>query len=200
LSPKTAVLIPAEVLSWPDTRLVQECLQGNQEAWTALIEKYKNLIYSIPIRWGFSQPDASDIFQSVVAQLLSEIGRLREPRALMAWLMQVTVHKCVERKRQQQREGQAGPFEEIPREFVGQTATPEQLYLTSAREQILRQALSNAPPRCRELIRMLFFEDIARPYAEVAASLGIATGSIGFIRRRCLEHLRKSLEEAGFTE
>jgi DNA-directed RNA polymerase specialized sigma24 family protein len=47
---------------------------------------------------------------------------------------------------------------------------------------------------------MLFFEDIARPYAEVAASLGIATGSIGFIRRRCLEHLRKSLEEAGFTE
>ena len=68
--------------SWPDTRLVQECLAGNEMAWAALIDKYKNLIYSIPVRWGFSQSDASDIFQSVVAELLSHLGSLRDPKAL----------------------------------------------------------------------------------------------------------------------
>jgi hypothetical protein len=45
---------------------------------------------------------------------------------------------------------------------------------------------------------MLFFENPARPYPEVAASLGIATGSVGFIRRRCLDRLKASLEAAGF--
>src|SRR5437764_1423058 len=65
--------------SWPDRRLVEACLSGNESAWAALVDKYKNLIYSIPIRWGFSQDDATDIFQSVAAQLLSELNRLREP-------------------------------------------------------------------------------------------------------------------------
>jgi RNA polymerase sigma factor (sigma-70 family) len=197
LFPKAADPI-AEVVSWSDARLVKECLDGNEQAWSALIDKYKNLIYSFPVRWGFSQPDASDIFQSVVAQLLSELSRLREPRALAGWLIQVTAHKCLERKRQQQREWQRnGHNGGLPGTAPAQT--PESLVLEANREQILRQALINASPRCRELIRMLFFEDSARPYTEVAASLGIATGSIGFIRRRCLERLRRYLEEAGFT-
>ena len=189
----------AEVLSWSDTRLVKECLEGNEQAWSTLIDRYKNLIYSFPVRWGFSQPDASDIFQSVVAQLLSELSRLREPRALAGWLIQVTAHKCIERKREQEREWQRNGDNGLQQGQSQPPETPESLVLDANREQILRQALVQASPRCRELIRMLFFEDSARPYAEVAESLGIATGSIGFIRRRCLERLRKYLEEAGFT-
>jgi len=33
---------------WDDTRLVKECLRGNEQAWSLLIDKYKALIYSIP--------------------------------------------------------------------------------------------------------------------------------------------------------
>jgi RNA polymerase sigma factor (sigma-70 family) len=177
---------------------VEECLGGNRAAWTALIEKYQNLIYSLPVRWGFSQADASDIFQSVVAQLLSELGRLREPRALPRWLIQVTSHQCIQRKREQLRETQRAD-DGAPQELGAATPTPEALILDATREQILRESIRSASPRCRELIQMLFFEDSARPYAKIAASLGIATGSIGFIRRRCLERLRRSLEDAGFT-
>jgi DNA-directed RNA polymerase specialized sigma24 family protein len=35
------------------------------------------------------------------------------------------------------------------------------------------------------------------PYADVARRLGLATGSIGFIRGRCLEKLRKALMASG---
>ena len=33
-------------LSWPDGRLVRACLRGSEDAWGALLEKYKNLIFS----------------------------------------------------------------------------------------------------------------------------------------------------------
>jgi hypothetical protein len=45
---------------------------------------------------------------------------------------------------------------------------------------------------------MLFFEQPPRPYNEVAQALGLATGSIGFIRGRCLGRLQKILAELGF--
>jgi DNA-directed RNA polymerase specialized sigma24 family protein len=45
---------------------------------------------------------------------------------------------------------------------------------------------------------MLFFEQPPLPYTEVAQKLGLATGSIGFIRGRCLNRLQKILGELGF--
>ena len=66
-------------------------------------------------------------------------------------------------------------------------------------EQSLRRAMSELPPRCRQLVRMLFYDEPARSYQEIAKTLGIAVGSIGFIRQRCLERLRKRLLEAGFS-
>ena len=66
------------------------------------------------------------------------------------------------------------------------------------REQMVRDALSELPPRCLELVRMLFFQEPSLPYEQVAKKLTVATGSIGFIRMRCLKRLRKILEKSGF--
>jgi DNA-directed RNA polymerase specialized sigma24 family protein len=86
--------LPPE-LSWSSERLVRECCEGNQAAWSALIEKYKNLIFSVPIKFGLSRGDAADIFQAVCLDLPSDLPQLREPRALPKWLMRTSYHKCL---------------------------------------------------------------------------------------------------------
>jgi RNA polymerase sigma factor (sigma-70 family) len=182
--------------SWSDTRLVRECLNGSEEAWSALVGKYKNLIYSIPIKYGLAPDDAADVFQSVCLEALSQLETLREPRALPKWLMQVAAHKSYRLKRLQSR---STPLEDEGEELPPSAATAlppnaEGVLCEAEREQALREAISTLPPRCAQLVQMLFFEQPALPYAEIASRLGIATGSIGFIRGRCLRKLRKQLE------
>ena len=84
-----------------NTTLVQECLGGSQQAWNLLLERYKNLIYSIPSRYGLPPQDAADIFQAVCLDLFNELSRLRDVEALQGWLIRVTSHKCYHWKRQQ---------------------------------------------------------------------------------------------------
>jgi RNA polymerase sigma factor (sigma-70 family) len=179
-----------------DIGLIQSCLKGNEQAWSRLIEKYKNLIFSIPIRGGVSPDDAADIFQAVCVDLLSELPKLRHPKALPRWLVQVTYHKCVRRKVDQQRYAVIGAEDE-ERAVDGSEELPEGLLYESERSQKIREALSELEPRCRQLIEALFFESPARPYREVAQSLGLAVGSVGPVRERCLEHARKLLKKAG---
>jgi RNA polymerase sigma factor (sigma-70 family) len=180
--------------AWSDSRLVAECLQGKEAAWEALIDKYKNLIFSIPLRYGFGEGDAGDIFQAVCMDLLLELENLRKPEALTGWLMQVTRNKCFHRKKEQQRlRG-----EEVNESDVGADEATDKLLLEVEQEQFVRQAMTELSPRCKKLIAMLFFEFPARPYEEVAQHLKLAQGSIGFMRRRCLEKLRQQLEDSGF--
>jgi DNA-directed RNA polymerase specialized sigma24 family protein len=65
-------------------------------------------------------------------------------------------------------------------------------------EQAVRDAIQRLTPRCAQLVRLLFYEQPPVPYNEVAQKLGLATGSIGFIRGRCLNRLQKILAELGF--
>jgi RNA polymerase sigma factor (sigma-70 family) len=183
--------------AWPDTRLVRECLGGGEEAWCALISKYKNLIFSIPLKYGFSAEDSTDIFQAVCLDLLSELPKLRKVKALPKWIMQITAHKCFHRKQQERRTEVSDPNDKL---FERRTpARAEEILREAEDEQGLRQAMSELTPRCRQLVQMLFYDEPARPYQEIAEALGIAVGSIGFIRQRCLERLRKRLLEAGFS-
>jgi RNA polymerase sigma factor (sigma-70 family) len=179
-----------------DEHLVAECLNRDQEAWSALIDKYKNLIYSIPIRLGMFD-DAADIFQAVCLDLLSDLPNLREPRALPKWLMQTCYHKCLQYRRRAEK---PLPLEDEHSENsqASATALPEEMVARLQREQMVRDVISQLPPRCERMIRMLFFETPPRPYDKVAQELGLATGSIGFIRGRCLARLKKHLETMGF--
>lgn len=175
---------------------MKECLRGNEDAWSALIDKYKKLIFSIPIKYGFSTDDATEIFQMVCLELLSELPKLRQPRALPKWIMQVAAHKCFHHKRQMQRTESRDPTGEAFDATI--PARAEGILREAEEEQTLRNAISDLPPRCRQLIQMLFFEEPPRPYEQLASELGLSTGSIGFIRQRCLERLRKRLTETGF--
>jgi RNA polymerase sigma factor (sigma-70 family) len=196
IAPPKASLLEARRAPWPDDRLVRECLRGNEDAWAALIDKYKNLIFSIPLKYGFSADDAGDIFQAVCLELLAELPNLRKPKALPKWIMQVTSHKCFHGKRQQQRTDQWVENHEAKADPVLPRA--EAILREAEEEQKLREAMAALPPRCRELVHMLFFEEHPREYRQIAQSLGIAVGSIGFIRQRCLEKLRRRLQELGF--
>ena len=192
-SPGRARIEPTKQFS--DAQLVQECLRGKEAAWSSLIAKYKHLIFSIPVRYGFAEDDSADIFQSVCMDLLTELPSLREPNALAGWLIQVTRNKCFHRKQAQI----GNRVEEVDDlDAYAAPGEPEGVVLQVQQEQILREALSSLSPRCQNLMEMLFFEVPARPYEEAARDLELALGSIGFIRKRCLDKLRAQLGNMGY--
>jgi RNA polymerase sigma factor (sigma-70 family) len=178
-----------------DVKLVDQCLRGDEAAWTVLLAKYKNLIFSIPIKYGFSREESADIFQSVCLELLCELKRLREPRALGGWLIRITYNKCFHQRQLDHKRATENGQVDLA---IATEEIPESRLLELQRDEALRTALGSLNPRCHKLVEMLFFESPARPYDEIAKSLSLALGSIGSIRRRCLDELRKTLEEAGF--
>ncbi len=180
-----------------DEVLVQQCLLGSEEAWSALIDKYKNLIFSIPVKFGFSGEDAAEVFQAVCLMLLRELSQLREPRALGAWLVRLTSHRCIRLKTEQRIYADV----DIEEEAIPETdSLPDEILEELEREQLLREALSEASPECKRLVNALFLQDPPLPYEQAAQALGLAKGSMGATRMRCLEKLRRSLEKKGFRK
>src|SRR5262245_28230211 len=177
---------------WSNTRLVAECLNGNEQGWQALVDRYKNLIYSIILKYSAPPQEAADLFQAVCLDLFNELSRIRDADAIPAWLIRVTNNKCYHWKRRQR--GSPEEWDDRMHEVEGDSPLTAEMLVDVERQQMVRDAIGELSPRCREMVSMLFFEHPPRPYTEVANRLSLARGSIGFIRGRCLRRLKKILE------
>lgn len=182
---------PPEIAA-DDERLVRQCLDGDEDAWNKLVDRYKGLIYSVPVKYRFSPEDAADIFQSVCVELFTHLARLKKIQSLRSWLVTVALHKCLHWQKQRRR---LIEFDALDRFTAEAMAAAPDVLSEVRREQAVRDAMERLPLRCAELIRMLFFEQPPLPYDEVAKRLGLAVGSIGFVRGRCLRKLETILRE-----
>ena len=169
--------------------LVMRARNSDQQAWDALVERYAPLIWSICRRYWLSGADADDVGQTVWLHLVDQLDRLRDPAALAGWLATTTRRECLHVRRAAQRlqaSGQVLDVEDIPDEHA---RIAEEELLTAERHAALREALTQLPPRCQQLMALLL-QDPPLPYAQISATLGIPVGSIGPSRARCLNKLR----------
>jgi RNA polymerase sigma factor (sigma-70 family) len=171
-------------------------MAGDERAWSALIAKYKSLVYSIPVKYAMCPEDAADIFQAVWLDVFAALPRVRDSAALRGWLITATAHRTfhwnVERRRTEQ-----GLTDLEERRVPSTQFVPADLIEQVEREQLVREAVAGLPARCREIIRLLFYQQPPLPYQDLAKHLGLARGSIGFIRGRCLKRLHHALEHTG---
>jgi RNA polymerase sigma factor (sigma-70 family) len=174
----------------PVTGLVARARNGDKQAWDALVERYAPLIWSICHRYRLGAADASDVSQSVWLRLVDQLDKIRDPEALPGWLATTTRRECqkiLRSARGSQPAGYVPDVEKIPDELA---ETTEQEVLAAERHAALRQAFSALDPFSQQLIALLI-QDPPLSYAEISARLGIAVGSIGPYRGRCLAKLRR---------
>jgi RNA polymerase sigma factor (sigma-70 family) len=183
----------------PVAALVARAAGSDQAAWDELVDRYAPLVWSICVRYELSRQDIEDVGQNVWLRLVEHLGNLREPAALPGWLATTTRRECLRVVKASRRYDVPG--DELDEKLAPHTdaAMIEQEIILAERNALLRAALAELPPRCRQLLTMLI-SDPPCPYAEISAILGIRIGSIGPERGRCLERLRGSEFLAGLSD
>jgi RNA polymerase sigma factor (sigma-70 family) len=175
-----------------DPALIQACRGGDHRAWDRLIDRYSRLVYSIPRRYGLSEADAEDVFQSVFTILVRKLETLQDDTRLSAWLITTTHRECWRHGR---RAGAQAPLEALPED----PDSPGDQTIDRLEEQhLVREALQRLGGRCERLLTALFRSGGDSGYERIAADLGMKIGSIGPTRARCFDKLRAILLEMGY--
>jgi RNA polymerase sigma factor (sigma-70 family) len=167
--------------------LATRAKDGDSQAWDELVERFAPLVWSICRAHQLSRADTEDVGQTVWMYLVNHLSTIRDPAVLGSWLATTTRRECSRVQRARCKlPADAQVLDDLP---DAQDATIEHDLLLAERNAALREAVARLPCRQRQLIALLT-ADPPVPYAEISARLGIAVGSIGPSRRRCLDRLR----------
>ena len=171
-----------------DPALIQACLEDNQVAWAELVSRYGRLVYSIPRKYGLDGPSSEDVFQEVFSILLTQLGGIRNQRAIPKWLITTTQRVCRQAIKRAKSSG-----EELPN-VVETVDPPLERILRWEQQHLVRQALRRLSGQCEELLTALYLNQTQASYTEVGEQLRMPVGSIGPTRARCLKKLLEIIQ------
>ena len=183
-----------------DATLLEACQRGEQAGWDLLIDRYAALIYSIPLKFGFADADAADVFQSVCVTLFERLETIRAPQGLAAWIMTTTSRQCIALARQKRRDNARGAPVDASEHVPDPELLPDEELVALERQHAVKTAVGQLESPCRELIEALFADGAERTsYEQLARRLAMAPNSLGPTRSRFLAKLRRLLVAAGYT-
>jgi RNA polymerase sigma factor (sigma-70 family) len=176
-----------------DRDLILDCRNGDLGAWQRLLDRYERLVFSVPRRYGLSREDAADITQLTFTILFQSMDTLSEDSTLGAWLTTVARRHTWRRLDRKRRE-EAGLYGSSSEKILLADTDTEDVERWELTEW-LNYGLSLVGKSCRDLLSALYLDPKQPSYAEVASRLGMAVGSVGPTRIRCLKRLRRILSE-----
>lgn len=173
--------------------LVGRAGAGDAGAWSELVDRFAGLIWSVARSQGLGPADASDVSQTTWLRFAEHVGDLRDPEQTGAWLATTARREAIRVSRLGSRHVLVDPWHWLEEGDSG-APEPDDHVLARERELTVRHAVALLPERCRRILAAVA-ADPPLSYTELSESLGIPMGSIGPTRGRCLERLRRAVEE-----
>lgn len=189
-------LLASNIVDNGDAALVRRCLKGDQSGWDELVERYQRLIFAIPRRTGLSEEQAADVFQEVFLTLFEKIGEIEQPDRIRSWMVTTAKFKTWAVVRGLKGLYSPATEEEMESEMANirdQSPLADDLLIELEEQHLIRTALLELAKRCQKILSMIYLQEPAASYVEVAAAISVGETSISPLRSRCLKKLEKVL-------
>lgn len=178
-----------------DFALIQRCRKGEEAAWNEIYERYRRLLYHIPLRYGMGGDDAAEIVQRTLEIFIESLHVFHEESNIKSWLATVARRQAWRHAEHAKREGVLAEADLGESDLLLNAMGSVTLDENDELAEWLYGGLMGLSEKCRTLLLALYFERDDPSYDEISARLSIARGSIGPTRGRCLKKLKQILEE-----
>jgi RNA polymerase sigma factor (sigma-70 family) len=166
---------------------------SDEDGWNALTERYQPIINSVCRRYRLRPEDAADVSQTVWMKVLDNLDRIREPRAIPAWIRTTARHAALAVLRARDRltlldGSQDNSARWSPLTPSSYDSEIDARLVNAERRSAVRDGLAELTENHRALLSLLV-ADPPITYQQISDQLGLPVGSIGPTRARCLRKL-----------
>ncbi len=162
-----------------DCRLVERCLEGDDDAWEAVVNAYGRRLYNLSYRYVNRREEAEDLTQEIMVRVYRNLGSYRpEAGSFENWLLRVGRNLIIDHYRRNRRFAGAGGTEELEAMNLSDTRSPSPQQAAERAEdaRFVRAGLESLSPELREAVILRDLEGME--YREIAGLLGVPEGTV----------------------
>ncbi|MHC4932931.1 MAG: RNA polymerase sigma factor [Planctomycetota bacterium] len=183
-----------------DVALMLSFQEGDQEAFSVLVDRHRNAIVNLTYRYLGNRSDAEDLAQEVFLRVYRARARYRPEAKFTTWLYRVAVNACLNEVRDRKNRptfgaaSLAGGDDEgfAPSVADERTESPVHAAERSELRERVRAAVDELPDRQRVALLLNKFHGLS--YEDLAASMDLTIPAVKSLLVRARENVRRLIE------
>jgi RNA polymerase sigma factor (sigma-70 family) len=196
------VSTPISPRAQEDLALVLRAKNGDQGAFSRIMDKYRESLYFLILKMVHNRDDAEDLTQEAFSKAFNSLVNYNADFAFSTWLFKIATNNCIDflRKKRLQTvsldQGRDDGEEErvgVSAQVMDQSLTPEEQVMKQQRVLRIRDAVDKLNPKYKMLIELRYFDELS--YEEIAERMDIPLGTVKAQLFRAKEMLYTRLKD-----
>lgn len=181
-----------------DERLIALYVEGNNEAFDALVERHKTRVFSYICRTVKDTDLADDIFQETFVKVITTIkqGRYVENGRFQAWIVRIAHNLIIDYYRQEKSENLQSTstpgINILNKKELSDSTIEDEIILSQIHTDVRRLILS-LPSNQREVLLMRYYKDMS--FKEIADATKVSINTALGRMRYAILNMRRIAEE-----
>ena len=173
--------------------LVRLSKEGNEEAFAALVKKYKTKVFNLVWSLTRDRETADDLAQETFIKAYFALRKFQFKSEFGTWLYRITVNHVKDylRKKARVRKISLEKIKEKPFVQENEMTRKEREQIEEQRRELIYQALQNLPEKYQVILSLRDIQGF--PYEEITKILKISPGTVDSRLHRARKMLRKKL-------
>jgi RNA polymerase sigma-70 factor, ECF subfamily len=170
----------------PENQWLQQALDGSDESFTQIVEKYQTPVYNLCYRMLGDGYLAEDAAQETFWRAYQALDRYDRQRPFITWLLSIAAHYCIDQQRK--RRLPMIDIELLPEESAPDPAPdPEKVVSRNEEEKQLHGLLAKLNPQDRAALILRYWYDFSDE--EISQSLSLSVSAVKSRLHRARQHL-----------
>ena len=167
--------------AWNDLLLVELARNGNEKAFSNLLNRYRDSIYFMLLKMVNNSSDAEDLTIEAFGKAFRNLDSFIPEFAFSTWLFKIATNNCIDFIRKKQ--VSPTPIDQLQDDMDNLTVNiqsdlpdPEETLINDQKIAVLRDIVSQLKPRYRNLIELRYYKEYS--YEEIASELKLPIGTV----------------------
>lgn len=164
-----------------DLLLVELARNGNEKAFSSLLNRYRDSIYFMLLKMVNNSSDAEDLTIEAFGKAFRNIDSYTPEFAFSTWLFKIATNNCIDFIRKKQ--VSPTPIDQLQDDLENFTVNiqsdlpdPEETLINDQKIAVLKDIVNQLKPRYRNLIELRYYKEYS--YEEIAAELKLPIGTV----------------------
>lgn len=160
-----------------DAAVVKTVLEGNREAFRALVDSYSGIVYRIAYSMVGNPDEAKDVVQEVFYRAYRALESYNPERPFKAWINRIAVNYVLDqRKKRRIRASSLTMEDDQVLNVPDSTYDPHREQKRCEREDVVLKAIHQLPDKYQMVLLLRHIEDLS--YEEIAQTLSMPLGTV----------------------
>jgi RNA polymerase sigma-70 factor (ECF subfamily) len=142
-----------------DQHYINLILNGNPNAFTALVDRYKNMVYTLALKMVNNKEEAEEIAQDTFIKVYNSLGKFKGESKFSTWVYKITYNTCLDSLKKSKREKKTSYIEDFSEHQVKEIEGILDAIDEKEKNQVIQDCLEELPNDEAFLLILYYFED-----------------------------------------